>query len=184
MEKRVFEGERSLNLNKETFRKIEDRLYSYFKQLKFIEKDKQKIILLKKQQEEIKEEMKCLKALNIDSYTNMGIDYSRDSIQISPNGAGEGEIKVIQYITDLEKEYERRMENIYKLNSRVRDLEIEVEDMKHILEQLDEEQRKFIKLKYRNRKSVEWIAIELMGGAKSTAYRKRDEIIRIIAEFS
>lgn len=56
--------------------------------------------------------------------------------------------------------------------------------MKHILEQLDEEQRKFIKLKYRNRKSVEWIAIELMGGAKSTAYRKRDEIIRIIAEFS
>lgn len=171
-------------MKKEAFRKIEDRLYSYFKQLKLIEKYKQKIILLKKQQDEIKEEMRSLKALNIDSYINMGIDYSKDPIQTSPTGAGEGEIRTIQYINDLEKEYERKVENIYKLNSKIRDIEIDVEDMKHNLDLLDEEQKKFIKLKYKNRKSVEWIAIEMLGGAKSTAYRKRDEIIKIIAEFS
>lgn len=171
-----------MNLNKETFRKIEGSLYGYFKQLKLIKKFKQKIVLLKKQQEEIKEEMRSLKALNIDSYTNMGIDYSRDPVQTSSSGSGEGEIRTLMYINDLEKEYQRKVENMYKLNAKIRDIEIEVEDMKHNIEQLDEEQKKFIEWKYKEGKSIEWISIEMLGGAKSTAYRKRDEIIKSLAE--
>lgn len=173
-----------MSLDKETFIKIEDRLYGYFKQLKLIDKYKQKIILLKKQQEEIKEEMKCLRELNIDSYTNMGIDYSRDFVQTSPAGAGEGELRVIKYINNLEKELERKVIAISSINSEIRKIELEVEDMKNNLNLLDEEQKKFITLKYKNKKSVDHIAIEMLGGARSTAYRKRDEIIKIIAEFS
>lgn len=171
-------------MEKETFRKIEVSLCEYFKQLKLIKKFKQKINLLKKQQEEIKEEMRSLKALNIDSYTNMGIDYSRDPVQTSSTGSGEGEIRTLMYINDLEKEYQRKVEHIYRMNAKIRNIEVEIEDMKNILEHLDEEQRKFIDWKYGEKKSIEWIAVEMLGGAKSTAYRKRNEIISTIAYFS
>ncbi|WP_242977149.1 hypothetical protein [Clostridium botulinum] len=33
-------------------------------------------------------------------------------------------------------------------------------------------------------KSIDWIAVEMFGGARSTAYRKNDELIESIAQWS
>jgi hypothetical protein len=74
-------------IDKEAFRKTESRLYRHYKQLKLIEKLKNKVVLLWKQKEQIDKEKIVLKHLSIDTGLNMGIDYSREKIQTSSDGS-------------------------------------------------------------------------------------------------
>ncbi|SHJ52711.1 hypothetical protein SAMN02745163_02071 [Clostridium cavendishii DSM 21758] len=171
-------------MDKELFRKTEGRLYRYFKQLKLIEKLKNKVVLLYKQQEAIKQEIHNLKNLKIETGLNMGIDYSRDKIQSSSDGSGEAERETIKYIENLEKEYRYVVKKMLKINARIREIEIQIQDMQYNLSMLSEESKRFIEWKYAELKSIDWIAVEMYGGARSTAYRKREELVENIANYS
>lgn len=170
-------------LDKELFRKTEGRLYRYYKQLKIVEKLKNKVVLLWKQKEQLEKEMVELKHLNIETGNNMGIDYSRDRIQSSSSGVGEAEREVIRYINNLEREYNYTVKKMLKTRAKIRDIEVQIQDMQFNLAMLNEESKRFIEWKYGEEKSIEWIAEEMYGGARSTAYRKREELVEDIAQW-
>ncbi|KOC47751.1 hypothetical protein ADU86_03910 [Clostridium botulinum] len=169
-------------VDKNIFKKIEARLYRYYKQLKLIEKLKNKVVLLWKQKEQIEKEKVDLKHLKIDVGLNMGIDYSREKIKSSSSGIGEAEREIIKYISDLDKQLKYIIRKIVKTNSKVRELELQIQDMDFNLSMLAEENKLFVEWKYGENKSISWIANEMYGGARSTAYRKREEIIEDICK--
>jgi hypothetical protein len=170
-------------IDKDLFRKTEGRLYKYCKDIKLIEKLKKRVVLLWKQKEEILKEKSDLKHLDIDTYLNMGIDYSRDKVQSSSTGSGEGEKGTIKYIDNLQRQYVNTVKRILKTNARVRELELQIQDMHSNLAMISEESKRFIECKYGECKSVEWIAEEMYLGARSTAYRKREELIQDIGQW-
>lgn len=171
-------------ITKEVFRKTEARLYNYYIQLKFAEKLKGRVKLLKMQQQEIECEMKNLNNLTLEVYANMGIDYSRDKIQTTSTGIGESERETIKYITRLEKEREHKVREMMKCNAKIREVETQKQDIEYNLSMLNEECRRFIEWKYGENKSVEWIGEEMYVGSRATAYRKRDELIEGIAQWN
>lgn len=170
-------------LDKEIFRKTEGRLYRYYKQLKIVEKLKNKVVLLWKQKEQLQKEMVELKHMNIETGNNMGIDYSGDRIQSSSSGVGEAEREVIRYINNLEREYNYTVKKMLKTRAKIRDIEVQIQDMQFNLAMLNEESKRFIEWKYGEEKSIEWIAEEMYAGARSTAYRKREELVEDIAQW-
>lgn len=169
-------------VDKNIFKKIEARLYRYYNQLKLIEKLKNKVVLLWKQKEQIEKEKVNLKYLKIDIGLNMGIDYSREKVKSSSSGIGEAEREIIKYINDLDKQLKYIIRKIVKTNSKIRELELQVQDMEFNLSMLAEENKLFVEWKYGENKSISWIANEMYGGARSTAYRKREEIIEDICK--
>lgn len=170
-------------IDKEIFREIEGRLYRYYKQLKFIEKLKSKLILLGKQKEQIEKEKVELRHLDIDTELSMGIDYSREKIQSSRSSAGEAEREIIKYIDNLDKQLKYIIKNILKINVEIRELELQIQDTEFNLSMLNDESQKFIRWKYGEEKSIEWISVEMYQGARSTAYRKKEELIEEIAHW-
>lgn len=170
-------------IDKETFRKTEGRLYRHYKQIKLIQKLKDKVVLLWKQHEQIQKEKAQLKHLNIEVGLNMGIDYSREKIQNSSNGAGAAERETIKYIENLDNQYKNTVKKMLKTNARIREMELQVQDMQFNLSMLSEESKRFIEWKYGEYKSIEWIVTEMYAGSRSTAYRKRDELVEDIANW-
>ncbi|GKX65633.1 hypothetical protein [Inconstantimicrobium mannanitabidum] len=171
-------------MDKEQFRKIESRLYKYYRDIKLIEKLKRKVVLLYKQVEAISKEKVELKHMSLDTYTNLGVDYSREKIQSSSTGTSEAERETIKYIDKLEKERINKIKKMQKTNCRIRTIEEEQEDMRSNIEMLNEENKRFLEWKYGEQKSMDWIAIEMFQGARTTAYRKREEIIQDLGQWS
>lgn len=167
-------------MDKELFKKTENRLYNYYIHLKLIEKLKHRVLLLWKQKEQIEKEMVELKNLNIDAYSNIGIDYSSERIQSSSSGTSKAEGEVIKYINNLDRQHKDIIKKIYNTNLKIRELELQIQDIQFNLSKLPEESKKFIELKYRDGRSVEWIANVMYGGARSTGYRKRKKLIKDI----
>lgn len=113
----------------------------------------------------------------------MGIDYSREKIQSSSSGMGEAEREIIKYIENLDKQLKYTVRKILKNNARIREIELQIQDMQFNLSMLNEESKRFIEWKYGEEKSVEWIAEQMYQGARSTAYRKREELVEGIAQW-
>jgi hypothetical protein len=55
--------------------------------------------------------------------------------------------------------------------------------MDYNIQMLNEEYKRLIEWKYGENKSLDWIATEMYGGARTTAYRKREEIVESIAQY-
>ncbi|RXI46070.1 hypothetical protein DP145_01650 [Clostridium tetani] len=170
-------------IDKETFRKTEGRIYRYYKQIKLIKNLNDKIILLRKQKKQIEEEKVELTNLNIDTELNIGIDYSREKIQANSDKCGQAEKATIKYIDNLEKELQYVVKQILKTNIKIRELELQVQYMEFNLSMLNGEGKIFIEWKYNHNKSIDWIAVKMYAGARSTAYRKREELVKDIAQW-
>lgn len=172
------------NIDKELFRKTEGRLYRYYNQLKIIDKLKNRVVLLYKQKESILKEMKELNKLEIDTELNMGIDYSKDKIQSSGTGSSAAENETIRYIENLQIDYKETMKRLQETNSRIREIELEIQDMQYSIESLeDKEYGKLIELKYKELKTMDYIAAELYQSARTTAYRKRKEMVEELSQY-
>lgn len=171
-------------MEREVFKKIESRLYNYFNQIKTIEKIKNKVSLLYKQLDTIIEEKKNLKNLKIEIGLNMGIDYSKDKVQTSSSCISEVERETINYITGLEQQQRNILRGIQENNAKIREFELDIQDMKFNIDMFSEECKRFIEFKYGENKSIDWIATEIYAGARSTAYRKREEILDSILMWS
>lgn len=175
-------------IDKELFRKTEGRLYRYFRQLKEIDKLKHRSLILWNQIQEIESDIKNTN-VTVETSLNMGIDYSKDRVQTSPSGSSYAESGVIQEITKLERELNYKKHKILKLRVRIRELEDQTADMKYNIDGSDNvpglsaEYKAFIKFKYGEGKSIRWIGEEMYQGAKSTASRKREEIVENIAQW-
>ncbi|AJA42577.1 putative transcriptional regulator (endogenous virus) [Clostridium phage phiCT453B] len=167
-------------INKETFRKTEGRIYRYYKQLKEIDKFEYICRQLEEQKEKIRNDIK---------ETNIFIEEESRSItyeervQTSSTGSSYAENECIRQIEKLEKEWKYVRRKLLRKKARIRELERQVTPLKYNINMLSEESKRFIEWKYAEGKSVDWIANKMYGGARSTAYRKREELVENIAQW-
>lgn len=164
------------------FKETERRVYLYYRDKKAIEKLRNKVNKLEKQIGDILREMRELKSFKAEVYSNMGIDYSKELIQTSSILESTVEKEIYKYIENLRKKCILNKKRILKANDRIRELEYINQEMEFCINELQEEEKRFLELKYSENKSIEFIASNLYTGARSTTYRKREEIIKKISK--
>lgn len=166
-------------MDKELFRKTEGKLYRYFESKKKVRSLNREIESLKYRIETIEYDIKNTNIV-IDYYQNgTGI---QERVQTSNNGSSYAESEMCKEIEKLEKEHIRATKKVLKVKSKIREIEEFINHMKRNIEDLNEEDKRFIELKYGDKKSILQIALKL-NMAKATAYRKREDIVKVIAEY-
>jgi transcriptional/translational regulatory protein YebC/TACO1 len=140
-------------LDKETFKKTEGKLYGYFRDLKEME-------LL---------EIDCKDLQDQEESIQWDIKHSEDT-------------KEVRQLKDELKCVDKKLR---KNMARIRQLKRNIAPLKKVLTvpPLSEEIMKFIVYKYKLNKSVGWIANEMYGGVRSTAYRWREDILEDIVKW-
>jgi predicted nucleic acid-binding Zn-ribbon protein len=140
-------------LDKETFKKTEGKLYGYFRDLKEME-------LL---------EIDCRELQEQEESIQWDTKHSEDTKEIK----------------QLEDELKCVDKKLRKNMARIRQLKRNIAPLKKVLTvpPLSQEIMKFITYKYKLNKSVGWIANEMYGGVRSTAYRWREDILEDIVRW-
>ena len=166
-------------MDKETFRKTERMLYVYYRNLKEIEKLEYICTRLEQQKEKIR---KDIQETNIDlEEESISISYS-ERVQTS-NISSYVDREIERQIDKLENEWKLIRKRILKNRAKIRQLEREIAPINYNVSMLLEEAKKFVKLKYKDKRSVPCIAELMYAGAIATAYRKREEILENMNQF-
>ena len=108
------------------------------------------------------------------SYTHLDV-YKRQ-------GTSFAEEQICREIGKLEREHITITKKLFRTRADIRYLNDYVRNMDLNLTTLNEEDRRFIELKYGDEKSILSIS-QSLNIAQATAYRKREEIIELVAEF-
>ncbi|MGG7176213.1 transcriptional regulator [Clostridium paraputrificum] len=166
-------------MDKELFRKTEGRLYRYYKSKNDIYKLEIEIESLENRKQVIEHDIKSSN-VTIDYYQN-GIGIT-ERVQSSSTGTSYAETEMCKEIEKLEREHLRVTKKILKSKAKVRDIEEFINHMDHNIEQLSEEDKRFIELKYGDKKNILQISL-IINMAQATCYRKRGELVQAIAEY-
>ena len=166
-------------MDKKLFDETEETLKKYFKYKKKIYKLQGREKYLENRLNSIEKDIKNAN-VTIDYYQNgMGIS---ERVQTSSNGMSFAEIQICKEIGKLEREHMAITKKLFRTRADIRFLNYYVEDMDLNLNTLNEEDRRYIELKYGDKKSPIAIARSL-NIAQATAYRKREEVIEKVADF-
>ena len=166
-------------MDKTLFNKTENALKKYFKYKKKIYKLKGRESYLENRLIEIESDIKNAN-VTIDYYQNgMGIS---ERVQTSSKGTSFAEEQICREIGKLEREHITITKKLFRTRADIRYLNDYVRNMDLNLTTLNEEDRRFIELKYGYEKSILSIS-QSLNIAQATAYRKREEIIELVAEF-
>ncbi|MDZ4992625.1 hypothetical protein GNF80_06495 [Clostridium perfringens] len=166
-------------MDKALFDETEKVLYKYFKYKKKIYKLKGREKYLENRLNVIEEDIKNAN-VTIDYYQNgMGIS---ERVQTSSKGTSFAEEQICREIGKLEREHITITKKLFRTRADIRYLNDYVSNMDLNLSTLNEEDRRFIELKYGDEKSILSIS-QSLNIAQATAYRKREEIIELVADF-
>ncbi|WP_283703439.1 transcriptional regulator [Clostridium perfringens] len=166
-------------MDKTLFNKTENALKKYFKYKKKIYKLKGRESYLENRLIEIESDIKNAN-VTIDYYQNgMGIS---ERVQTSSKGTSFAEEQICREIGKLEREHITITKKLFRTRADIRYLNDYVRNMDLNLSTLNEEDRRFIELKYGDEKSILAIS-QSLNIAQATAYRKREEVIYKVAEF-
>lgn len=170
-------------LDKETFKRTEGKMYGYFRDLKEIELLEIDCKELQDQEQSIEWDIKhCNVYVSPDSHMSPSFD---ERVQTSPTGEGIAEKGIIREIEKLEDELEYVRRKLRRNRARIRELNRNTASVKKVLTvpPLSKEMMDFINYKYKLSKSINWITNEMYGGVRSTAYRRREEILEDIVKW-
>lgn len=168
-----------MTMDKECLKKIEKIVYEYFQCRLDIESINRKINLLESQINEIDKDIRT---------TNVKIDYYQkgitmnERVQTSTNSISYVEAEFDKAIGALERELCNKTKEILEVREKLREKESFLESIEGNINMLEEEDRRFIELKYKYKKTIPSIAMEL-NIAQATAYRKREKLIMNIAQY-
>ncbi|AUN22267.1 hypothetical protein RSJ22_12805 [Clostridium botulinum] len=162
-------------LEKDIFKKTEGRLYRYFKTLQQIKCFNLECEELEKQKDRIRKDIRETNVFIEEE--SRAITYE-ERVQTSSKKFSYAENEIIKGIENLEKEWIYVRRKLLKRKAKIRELERQIVPLKYNISMLSEESKKFIEWKYSQCKSVEWIANQMYGGARATAYRKREELVK------
>lgn len=171
-------------MDKETFKKTEGKLYGYFRDFKEMDLLEIDCKELQDQVESIEWDIKhCNVCVSPDSHMSPSFG---ERVQTSPTGEGVAEKGIVREIEKLEDELEYVRRKLRRNRARIRELNRNTAYLKKVLTipPLSKEMIDFITYKYKLVKSVGWIASEMYGGVRSTAYRRREEILENIIQWS
>ncbi|KAJ51082.1 putative DNA-binding protein YlxM (UPF0122 family) [Clostridium tetanomorphum] len=164
-------------MNKEILKRTEKILYKYYYHIKTIEKLKNQVVILWKQKEDIE---KDIQNSNITLEGGIRSVSYGEKVQTSFDSTSYAEKEAIRAIEKLEKELVYKNQRILKLHTRIRDIEVNIGDINYNINLLEEEDRKFLRYKYGDNKSIEQISI-IFNMSRATAYRKKDNLINHMA---
>ena len=159
-------------MNKEIFKRTENKLYNYYKEKKMMYTLKDNIINLEKRLEEIKEDIKYIN-VSVDDYKSAGFN---ERVQTSLKAGSVFENQICAEIGKLEQEYTFMLRKILKAKRQLRESKNNIKNFNNKLEMLEEEEKKFLELKYSSKASMTAIS-RTLNIAEITAYRKREDIL-------
>lgn len=166
-------------MDKILFDETEKALYKYFKYKKKIYKLKGRERYLENRLSSIEKDIKNAN-VTIDYYKNeVGIS---ERVQTSAKGTSFVEEQICKEIGRLEREHIITTKKLFRTTADIRYLNNYVEDMDLNLNTLNEEDRRYIELRYGDKKSPIAISRSL-NIAQATAYRKREEVVEKVADF-
>lgn len=166
-------------MDKELFRKTEGKLYRYYESKKKIYSIKENIARLEREIKTIEYDIRHSN-VTIDYYQNgIGI---QERVQSSSTGTSYAENEMCKQIERLEKEHVEKTKKILKNRSKIRDMERYIDYMDRNIRMLQEEDKRFLELKYGDKKNILQISLRL-NIAQATAYRKREELVEAVAEY-
>lgn len=158
------------------FKNTERQLYSYYEQKKALEALNFKIERIERQIKELREDIQNNNYILDDGLK--GVSYGE---AVQGSGYKEGFEKQLCEISQRkEKELFEKITILEELQHRKRDLELNTTIIEHYIKNLSEENKNLMILKYKYKKSLQQIAMELHMG-KTTAHRLRQKIIKNIS---
>ncbi len=163
-------------MNKEIFKKIEGKLYNYFRDKKLIYTLKDNIACIEKRIIEIEEDIKNVN-VSVDLYRSTEF---AERVQTSLKAGSNFENQICDEIGKLEKEHIFLLSKLLKNKRKLREQQIYINSFDKKIECLTEEDRQFLELKYGDRESIISITRKL-NIAKATVYRKRDELVYLVS---
>lgn len=160
---------------KNEYQKIEGKLYNYYRYKGEVARIKNTIESIEKQITEIDNRIKnAYKYVTLD--TDLPAQGFEERVQNSSDGTSYFERQLEREVTSLQKEKLDKIKRIYKMDSKVRNMENLIHEMDYNLSLLNEEERKIVELKYKSKKSIAAISME-MNISLTTTYRRKDKII-------
>ncbi|RXI38839.1 sigma-70 family RNA polymerase sigma factor [Clostridium tetani] len=156
-------------------------LYNYFIKDDIVKSKKELIEMLENQINKLEEQIKT-NNVKIEPELNMGISYD-EKVQTSTDGASYAEKAVIRAVEGLEMDKAEKLEEVFKLEKDIMDIERESKIIELNIGMLSEEDKKFIEMKYKERMSVEEIA-EKINLSRTAGYNKRDKIVENIIHWN
>ncbi|WP_373845413.1 transcriptional regulator [Clostridium sp.] len=170
-------------MDKETFKKTEGKLYGYFRDISEINILEDECMDLQSQTESIEWDIKhCNVCVTPDSHMSPSFG---EKVQTSPTGESVAEKGIVREIEKLEDELKYVSGKLRRNRARIRQLKRNISPLKKVLTvpPLSKEMMDFIEYKYKLDKGFGWIAAEMYGGVRSTAYRRREEILEDIVKW-
>lgn len=176
--------QKQADITQQEFRHIEGLLYSYFEQPKQIENIEKHIKLLEEQVTELETRIKNSN-VNVDTYVNMGIDYSRDKVQTSFSGSYV-ENEMCRQVELLEKRRDKKKVQIEELKNRVQDINEANEIIENNVGMLCEEDKQLIEAKYKkcNGKNLRTYEIlDRLHMSKAVFFERKNNLVKNIAQW-
>lgn len=169
------------NLSDELFRKTEGQLYRYYRYKSKIQKQKRKVEILEQQIQDLDNQMRNVhKYINLDTMPpGAGIS---DGVQTSISGSSYMEKQMEREVDKLEKRKVEKIKSKIKTESKIMDMQSFIRIMDTNIEMLVEEDKRFVEYFYGAKKKIPYIAMQL-NIAIATAYRKREDLVKNIADF-
>lgn len=166
-------------LDKESFRKTEKKLYNYFSKDRKIRSINKKISLLNQQIDDIE---KKLRDVNITiPEESRSITYE-ERVQTSSDGTSYAERALMRITDKLIVEQARKKEEIAELEEELRSIEVDNIIFEDNIKDLNEEDKKFLKIKY-GEKLKDWQAGFKLDISQSTATRIRQRLVEDVARW-
>lgn len=163
-------------MEKEIKAKLETKLYNYYESNKVLSNYRFRIEILKKQVEEIDKELRDIKIeIPIQSSS---LSYE-ERVQTSVDNSSYAEKMLIKMTDNLLKEKAYKLCDIKEYQRRIRKIELDNKVIDLNINEIDEEFRKILELKYKKKLSEREVSIRLCM-AEATVARKKFKALELI----
>lgn len=164
-----------------SFSKTEGQLYRYFEYKNKIHKFERKVEDLEQQIISLDNQMRNVhKYISLDTMPPGGTGVG-ERVQTSISGTSYMEKQLEQEVTKLEKRKVEKIKNKIKTENKIADMQSFIRIMDTNIENLSEEDKRFIEYFYGAKKKIPFIAMQL-NWSVPTAYRRREELVKNIEE--
>ena len=162
------------------FKYTENQLYRYYEYKNKIHKLKIKVEDLEQQIISLDNQMRNVhKYINLDTMPpGAGCG---ERVQTSISGTSYMEKQLEQEVTKLEKRKVEKIKNKIKTEAKIMEMQSFIRRMNTNLENLSEEDKRFIEYFYGAKKKIPFIAMQL-NWSVPTAYRRREELVKNIED--
>jgi hypothetical protein len=166
----------------EQFKKTEGMLYRYYRQQRETERLKARIRRNEQRRDEIYKDIKETN-ITLETEVNMAVSYD-EKVQTSNLGTSFAEKETVRQIEKLEKEWKDTRRKILNDKYKIREINSQNADIEYTLNQLLEEDKQLVELKYGSRRPMSDLQISMqINISESTVRRKRKETLEYVYKY-